>query len=112
MAPEAKLAALPRDLRAEYDRHVRAAGNHPRFLAGALFLVTFVAIRIVTHAIRGGVGPFFNVDPAGVHVHHMVPGLVLVLVAGILMLSEGLNGCGRSCSASARRSFLTNSPCC
>lgn len=87
MAPNPKLAGLPRDLRAEYDRHVRAAGNHPRFLAAALFLVTFVAIRIVTHAIREGVGPFFNVDPAGVHVHHMVPGLLLILLSGLLDLS-------------------------
>ena len=76
-----------RELRAEYGRHVRAPGKEPRFLAAASFLVTFVAIRIVTHAIHGGIGPFFNVEPGGVHVHHMIPGLVLLLLSGLLDLS-------------------------
>jgi hypothetical protein len=82
-----ELAAILRELRAEYERHVRAAGNEPRLLAAVLFLLSFVAIRIVTHAIRGGIGPFFNIEPGGVHLHHMVPGLILLLLSGLLDLS-------------------------
>lgn len=82
-----QLAAALRELRAEYSRHIRAPGKEPRLLAAALFLITFVAIRVVTHAIRGGVGPFFTVEPGGIHVHHMIPGLMLLLVSGLLDLS-------------------------
>jgi hypothetical protein len=87
MALLRELAALRRDLRREYERHIRAAGNEPRLIGAGLFLVTFSAIRIVTHAIHGGVGPFFNIEPGGVHVHHMIPGLVLLLLSGLLDLS-------------------------
>ena len=87
MALLRELAALQRDLRGEYERHVRSAGNEPRLIGAGLFLVTFVAIRLITHAIHGGVGPFFNVEPGGVHVHHMIPGLVLLLLSGLFDLS-------------------------
>lgn len=87
MAPLRELATMLRELQAEYGRHVRAAGNEPRLLAAVLFLATFVGVRIVTHAIRGGIGPFFNVEPGGIHVHHMIPGLLLLLLSGLLDLS-------------------------
>jgi hypothetical protein len=77
-------------IRDAWNTHVIGVGNEARMIATVSFIVAFAAVRIVTHTIRGGIGPFFNLEPGGVHVHHMVPGLVLVLVAGILMLSEKL----------------------
>ncbi|WP_433272403.1 hypothetical protein ACQPZA_19230 [Pseudonocardia xinjiangensis] len=46
------------------------------------FLLTFLATRAITHAIRRGRGPFRNASMGGVHVHHQVYGIFLLLGAG------------------------------
>lgn len=46
------------------------------------FLVTFVATRLITRAIRLGRGPFRDTSIGGVHIHHQVYGIFLLLVAG------------------------------
>jgi hypothetical protein len=48
----------------------------------AAFLVTFLATRAITKAIREGRGPFRNAQLGGVHVHHQVYGIVLLLGSG------------------------------
>jgi hypothetical protein len=48
----------------------------------ASFLVTFLATRAITRAIRTGRGPFRNAKVGGVHVHHQVYGIFLLLGAG------------------------------
>jgi hypothetical protein len=48
----------------------------------AAFLVTFLVTRAVTRAIRLGRGPFRNASLGGVHVHHEVYGIYLLLAAG------------------------------
>jgi hypothetical protein len=48
----------------------------------ASFLVTFLATRAITRAIRTGRGPFRNAKLGGVHVHHQVYGIFLLLGAG------------------------------
>ena len=50
-------------------------------LLGA-FVVTFLVTRLVTHAIRSGRGPFRDTVVGGVHIHHQVYGILLLLVAG------------------------------
>ncbi|NEK56514.1 hypothetical protein GCU56_01320 [Geodermatophilus sabuli] len=46
------------------------------------FLTTFLATRFVTHAIRSGRGPFRDASVGGVHVHHEVYGIFLLLGSG------------------------------
>lgn len=46
------------------------------------FLVTFLATRFVTRAIRAGRGPFRDAAVGGVHVHHEVYGIFLLLGTG------------------------------
>jgi hypothetical protein len=48
----------------------------------AAFLLTFLATRAVTRAIRQGRGPFRDANLGGVHVHHQVYGIFLLLGAG------------------------------
>jgi hypothetical protein len=48
----------------------------------AAFLVTFLATRFVTHAIRSGRGPFRDASVGGVHLHHEVYGIFLLLGTG------------------------------
>lgn len=47
------------------------------------FVLTFLATRCVTRLIRAGKGPFRDLDlPGGLHVHHQVYGIFLMLLAG------------------------------
>jgi hypothetical protein len=51
------------------------------WLVGAL-LVTFLATRFITRAIRSGRGPFHDASIGGLHVHHEVYGIFLLLGTG------------------------------
>ena len=57
-------------------------GKLPLLLALGAFVLTFAVTRVITRMIRAGKGPFRNVTPGGVHVHHVVPGVVLSVVGG------------------------------
>jgi hypothetical protein len=48
------------------------------------FVVTFLVTRVVTHAIRSGRGPFRDTVVGGVHIHHQVYGILLLLVTGTI----------------------------
>src|SRR4051812_32463883 len=48
------------------------------------FLTTFLVTRFVTHAIRSGTGPFRDASIGGVHLHHEVYGIFLLLGTGTL----------------------------
>ena len=45
-------------------------------------------MRGITHLIRAGVGPFHNVSSGGLHIHHLVWGILLLLVVGYVWLIE------------------------
>ena len=71
----------------EYRTHVRERGNEPPFLAAVAFLITFLLVRLLTFEIRAGeVGK--DISVGGLHIHHMVPGLILVLGSGLLDLAN------------------------
>ena len=54
----------------------------PLLVCFGAFIVTFIATRVITRMIRAGRGPFKNnVSSSGLHVHHAIPGVIL-LVAG------------------------------
>jgi hypothetical protein len=44
------------------------------------FVGTFMVTRAVVRLIRSGRGPFRNVKVGSVHVHHLVPGIIIMLV--------------------------------
>lgn len=50
------------------------------------FIVTFVVTRVITRMIRSGRGPFKDNSVGGVHVHHIVPGIILLILGGIIAL--------------------------
>jgi hypothetical protein len=56
------------------------------WMVGA-FLVTFLVTRLVTRAIRSGRGPFRDTEVGGVHVHHEVYGIFLLLGAGAAQIT-------------------------
>ena len=64
-----------------WHRDVIAAGKLPLMLCFVAFVVTFVCTRVITRLIRDGRGPFRNqVTATGTHIHHAVPGLILLIV--------------------------------
>src|SRR5262249_9218782 len=57
-------------------------GKLPLLLALGAFVLTFAITRAVTRLIRAGKGPFGNVKAGGLHIHHVVPGVILTVVGG------------------------------
>ncbi len=81
-------------LRALYRRHFREPRRERQFLASASFFITFALARLVSHAIRDDVGPFHGVWLAGTRVHHLVWGIVLLLIVGygwLLQIGTGMS---------------------
>ncbi len=52
------------------------------------FCLAFAAVRVITHAIRAGRGPFHDVAMGGRHIHHLVWGILLLLLVGYGWLWE------------------------
>jgi hypothetical protein len=63
-----------------WHRDVIAAGKLPLMLCFVSFVVTFVSTRSITRLIRDGRGPFRNVTLGGTHIHHSVPGIILLMI--------------------------------
>jgi hypothetical protein len=84
-----------------YQFHFQNERRERLFLASLGFLVTFGIIRTVTHLIRAGVGPFHNVTTGGLHIHHLVWGILLLLLVGYIWLLEVGTGSSWIASLSA-----------
>ena len=82
------VSALVADVRAAYDSAIVATGKEPAFLLTLAFLATFGIVRLITYSIRQERLPFFHnvTTKSGLHIHHMVPGMLLVLASGYLGL--------------------------
>ena len=60
------------------------------FLCFGAFVVTFVVTRIITRNIRAGRGPFKdNVSESGMHIHHAVPGIMLLVAGAFMSVATG-----------------------
>lgn len=87
------------ELRRLYGFHFANERRERFFLASLSFFVTFAVVRGITYMIRAGMGPFHNVVAGTTHIHHLVWGIVLLLLVGYIWLSE--RGVGSSWAASA-----------
>ena len=68
-----------------YDRAIVETGREPEFLFFVAFLVSFGFIRTSAHLIRAQVRWWpGNVSVGGTHIHHLVWGILLLLIAGYL----------------------------
>ena len=78
---------MTRRLVALYRRHFRELRRERMFLASVCFFVTFGLVRLATHYSRAS-----QVQRAlfigGTHVHHLVWGILLLLVVGYLWLVQ------------------------
>lgn len=87
---EPRSAPLPpeRTVRGLYRHHFRSSRRERLFLSSVGFFIAFACARLAAHAIRSGVGPFGNVGAGGIHIHHLVWGILLLLAVGYLWLAE------------------------
>ena len=73
-----------------FDREIVANDRLALFLCFVSFIVTFVTTRTITRMIRAGKGPFKdNVSRSGVHVHHAVPGIILLVTGAVMSVATG-----------------------
>lgn len=80
-------------------RNIVEPGKLPLLLALLSFVTSFLVTRVITRLIRAGRGPFKNITPGGVHVHHVVPGVILVIIGGFGAVGSGRHGFGAALSA-------------
>jgi hypothetical protein len=81
-------SALRGDVRAAYVDAIVRSGKEPAFFLTLAFLVTFGVVRFITYSIHDHKRSVFRnvTTKSGLHIHHMVPGLVLTLISGYLGL--------------------------
>ncbi|MEO6964835.1 MAG: hypothetical protein ABI076_02935 [Acidobacteriaceae bacterium] len=58
------------------------------FLASVSFFITFLAVRLLVASITHHIGPFGYVEMGGKHIHHLVWGILLLLLSGYAELAE------------------------
>lgn len=79
-----------RDLNAEisgaYDGHLRGRPVETSLAATAAYFVTLGAVRLFTTVVRGPDTGYISI--AGTHVHHLVFGVLALLIAGFLALDD------------------------
>jgi len=64
------------------------AGRLPLFLCFLAFVVTFITTRVITRMIRADRGPFKdNVTAGGTHIHHSVPGIILLITGAFMAVA-------------------------
>jgi hypothetical protein len=57
-------------------------------LASVSFFVTFLFVRLLVASITHHIGPFGYVEVGGRHIHHLVWGILLLLITGYATLAE------------------------
>jgi len=77
------------DIGIAYQQAIVSSGKQPELLLYLAFLATFAFIRTSTHMIRAGVSwwPGNVSTKGGTHVHHMVFGILALLIVGFCSLS-------------------------
>ena len=62
--------------------HIADTPRRRILLSGIAFFITFAGVRALTWSIHNGVGPFHDVQMGGRHIHHLVWGILLLLLVG------------------------------
>jgi len=99
-------APPPRSPHALYREHFPDARRERLFLSSVAFFLTFAIVRAITYTIHAGKGPLHDVVVGGMHLHHLVWGILLLLGVGYLWLTQVGTGIGRSLDWPSRLTAL------
>jgi hypothetical protein len=75
-------------LREVYRRQLGESRRERLFLASVGFFTAVLVVRGITIAIHNDVGPFHNITMHGRHIHHLVWGILLLLLVGYAWLLQ------------------------
>jgi len=75
-------------LRRIYNARLAESPRERLFLASLGFFTAVLVVRGITIAIRNNFGPFHDVSMGGRHIHHLVWGILLLLLSGYGWLLE------------------------
>jgi hypothetical protein len=80
------------DITRAYDQHIQVPGKETHFLILIAFAFSFAFIRTSTHMIRAQVSWWpGNVETkGGMHIHHLVWGILLLMVMGYLGIATAI----------------------
>ena len=85
-------AIRTRPVRRAYEEHFRESRHERLFLAWIGFVVAVAVVRSLTWAIHNGIGPFEDVSLGGRHIHHLVWGILILLLVGLLWTVRAATG--------------------
>lgn len=74
-----------------YKKHIRGHQEEPRFLILISFTLTFIAVRLIVYNIKYNILPFIptrSIIIYETHVHHLVFGIFLLLIAGFIRIPQ------------------------
>jgi hypothetical protein len=71
-----------------YQRQLGETRRERLFLASLGFFTAVLVVRGITIAIHNDVGPFHNISMHGRHIHHLVWGILLLLLVGYSWLIQ------------------------
>jgi hypothetical protein len=69
-------------------QHIPDRPQRRLFVASLGFFFTFAGVRALTFAIHNNIGPFHNIEMGGKHIHHLVWGILILLLVGYGWLIE------------------------
>ncbi len=72
--------------------HIADRPRRRLFLASVSFFLTFAIVRGMVYCIRHEIPPFHYIVMGGRHIHHLVPGILILLAVGYGWLCEFGNG--------------------
>jgi hypothetical protein len=81
-----------------YKKHFSDLSRERLFISSLGFFVTFAVARSIAYSIHLGIGPFENVSIGGKHIHHLVWGILLLLIVGygwLLRVGSGMSHTSR-----------------
>jgi hypothetical protein len=73
-------------------QHIPDRPRRRMFIASVSFFITFLGVRLLVMAIVHHIGPFGWVMAGGTHIHHLVWGILLLLLVGYAWLAEAGTG--------------------
>jgi hypothetical protein len=62
--------------------HIPDSPRRRMLLSAISFFITFAGVRALTWSIHNHVGPFHDIQMGGRHIHHLVWGIILLLLVG------------------------------
>lgn len=88
MSESRSLLVRLREVPVLYRKHFGDCRKERQLVSSTSFFFSFLTVRLITHAIRAGRGPFRNITPGGRHIHHMTFGITALLLVGYLWMLE------------------------